>query len=254
MIESLKILETTKWGELHELTPNFLVHILHLDGVTAEQNKELIAFLFTLRIKGRQCIQIWAKELALNKPLYTSIFSAKRGEVHQLHGRKCTIVKVDRPTAQMFLATNHSSGAVNTSVYLGLFYADELVAIGAFSKPMRMSQDYDFKYFSGELVKFCSKQQLRVYGGLDKIIKHYVRNYPVNDVMTYADINFGDGEVYRKLGFQSVGYTPPIAFEFKNDSKVLVRNPLSDKPYFYNSGNEKFVRKITNGITHEPIV
>lgn len=244
MIESLKLRETTIWGELYELTPTFLVHILRCHGVTAEQNRALIDFLLALRAKGKQCIQIWDEELVLNKQLYTSIFLAKRGEVHQLHGRKCTVVKVDKPTAQMFLASNHSSGAVNTAIYFGLVYADELVAIGAFSKPMRMSEDYDYDYFSGELVKFCTKQQLRVYGGLDKIITHYVRNYPVNDVMTYADINFGDGEVYRKLGFQSVGYTLPIAFEFRNGEKIVVRNPLVDKPYFYNSGNEKFVRKV----------
>jgi hypothetical protein len=41
-----------------------------------------------------------------------------------------------------------------------------------------------------------------------------------------------------------MGYTTPIAFEFRNGEKVVVRNPLLEKPYFYNSGNEKFIRKV----------
>lgn len=252
MIESLPLLEKTKWGELRELTSNFLLHLLRVDGVTAAQNNELIQFLSSIRIGGTACIQIWEQDLITNQQLYSSIFSAKRGELQQVHGRKCVVSKIDRLTAQAFLSENHSNGGVKSSIYLGLLHADELLAIAAFSKPMKMSKDYTYDYFSGELVKFCTKQQYRVYGGLDKIIKHYVRNYPVNDVMTYADINFGDGEVYRKLGFNSVGYTPPLAFEFIDGEKAVVKNPFVDKPYFYNSGNEKFVRIVTNKIDHEP--
>ena len=244
MIDSLPLLKNTKWGELRELASNFWIHLLLVDGVTDAQNSELIRFLRSIRASGVSCIQIWEKDLVSNQQLYSSIFSAKRGELHQLHGRKCIVSKIDKPTAQAFLSENHSNGAVNSSIYFGLLHADELVAIAAFSKPMKMSKDYSYDYFSGELVKFCTKQQLRVYGGLDKLMKHYVQHFPVSDIMTYSDINFGDGEVYRKLGFECMGYTTPIAFEFRNGEKVVVRNPLLEKPYFYNSGNEKFIRKV----------
>lgn len=141
------------------------------------------------------------------------------GQANRIHGRKCKLKKITKPEAENFFKENHWLGATSSKVNIGAFYNDELVAACSFAAPKKFREGY----YSGELIRFANKNYTIVVGGLDKLIKWYVKNYPVNDVMTYVDKKWGSGEAFEQLGFNKKQSKTPFSYKY-----VFSTDNLSD--------------------------
>lgn len=73
-------------------------------------------------------------------------------------------------------------------------------------------RDQTPKYRSFELLRTCQKNGLVVVGGLSKLIRQFEEQFHPDDLMTYVDKDWSDGESYLKLGFEQVGELPPQQF------------------------------------------
>ena len=64
-----------------------------------------------------------------------------------------------------------------------------------------------------ELVRFCNKRETSVIGSFNKLLKHFVKNYDFDFLITYCDIRWSGinpkDTVYFKNNLQFVGFTPP---------------------------------------------
>lgn len=242
MINRYPLIEKTQWGRLLELSENLHVHVIESEGFTFSENQQLHSF-FTNYRKSNSChlIQIWEPEFLFNEELVVAMLEAKIGKFTQIHGRKCELVTLEADELREFIDTNHLQGLVKAKYGLGLKAEGILVAAASFSEPRKMTIEHEEPYLSGELIRFCNARGYRVYGGLDKLLKHYVRLFKVNDIMTYSDIDWSDGAVYEKLGFKKKETLEPMAFELIGRKRKRIHEPEPDGKYIWNSGSDKFI-------------
>lgn len=119
----------------------------------------------------------------------------------KIDARKCTITSISATAARTFCETNHIKGYSNSAVKLGCFFDNELVSVMTFSKN-RFNRDGSY-----EVVRFCSLLNTVVRGVGSKFIKHFIKEFGVSEISTYADLCYGDGKSYEKMGFTRIGKT-----------------------------------------------
>lgn len=173
---------------------------------------------------------------------------ALTGATKRIHGRACELKRIDAETARLFLQDFHTGGFANSYFKYGLFYKNELMAVGLFSK-CRSFQTADHQlYKSAELTRFACKTGIRIIGGMDKLISAFCKEFNVLHLMTYADKEWTDGKAYYTLGFQKVADTPPLHFLINRQTgqRVIWKNNIPfDKDAWIparNQGNIKLIR------------
>lgn len=119
----------------------------------------------------------------------------------KLDARKCSITNISTDVARVFCESNHIKGYSNSVVKLGCFFDGELVSVMTFSKN-RFRRDGSY-----EIVRFCSLLNTVVRGVGSKFIKHFIKEFGVSEILTYADLCYGDGKSYEKMGFTFTGKT-----------------------------------------------
>ncbi|MBD3638285.1 MAG: hypothetical protein HUJ25_13110 [Crocinitomicaceae bacterium] len=164
----------------------------------------------------------------------------------RIFARKTLVKMVKRAEAISFLNQHHLMGYGGGKTYLGLYYRDKLVALAVFSKVLYMKYE-DPPYHSVELERYCSISGITVVGGLDKLIKAYLKNTTVDDIVTYVDKEWSNGSSYLQLGFEVTAETEPLCFLVNSNSwtrtpvnKDFSSKELSDNEYLVsNKGNLK---------------
>lgn len=121
------------------------------------------------------------------------------GLSERLHARKCQVTRIDKTKAQQFLNKYHFHGASGSKYRLGLIHDDELVALATFSTPRLIESKK-----SAGLSRFCVKEFYSIPGGLDKLLKFYIRNFPCDNIFTFVDTDWSGGEGFKKVGFKEV--------------------------------------------------
>lgn len=144
----------------------------------------------------------------VNKPnIILSKIKSIYGINNRIFARKTLVKKIDKYTSDIFLEKNHIYGTTKCKHKLGLFYKNSLVAIATFSSQRSLSVGR-----SVELIRFCSKNGTTVVGGLDKLLKFYIREFKPNHIMTYIDLDWGNGESFLNIGFINTQTKTPIEF------------------------------------------
>lgn len=150
-----------------------------------------------------QLIHIW-EDWIKNKPhIVKSIILNKLGLINNtIYARKCNIKEIDSKTCNIFLDENHIQGRSNASIHLGLYYDDELVSVMTFSRP-RVNMGAKNHKQQWELVRFCSKTNMRVVGGASKLFKHFIKEYDPDSIVSFSMNDISNGNLYKQLGFKS---------------------------------------------------
>jgi hypothetical protein len=111
--------------------------------------------------------------------------------------QECEVREVDNKTANIFFEKNHLQGkSTNLRYNIGLFLNNELVSVMSFGCP-RMHKNKK----AIELLRFASVLHTTVVGGAEKLLKYFVETHKPKEIITYADLRWGNGELYEKLGF-----------------------------------------------------
>ena len=156
------------------------------------------------------------------KEIIKSVLVNKFGKSKtNLYARKCEIKLVDKFSKSKFLVDNHLQGKCGSSIDLGLYYENVLVSIMTFGKRRKNmgSSSKDDEY---ELIRFCTKLNISVIGGASKLLKHFIKNYKPNIIVTFANNRWSDGGLYEKIGFN-------FSHNSKPSYKYLVNNVLKDR-------------------------
>ncbi len=124
----------------------------------------------------------------------------KLGLSNRIHARKCSVQRVDKSTMDQFLQEHHINGVAGAKHKFGLFYLGELVSLASFATPRVINEQK-----SGALVRFCVKSKCSISGGLDKLLQHYIKTYPCDDIFTYVDLSWSTGNGFKRLGFRAEG-------------------------------------------------
>lgn len=128
--------------------------------------------------------------------------------------RKLTCSRVTWGQAKAFLDLHHMQGAgAPAKVCYGLFDGLELKAVSTWGKSRFDAQA------EWEMLRFSGAYSDRIAGGIGKMFKAFVREIDPISVVTYADLRWGSGEGYGKIGFTAQGETAPGYFWCKGVSR-----------------------------------
>ena len=161
---------------------------------------------------GVRLIQVWEDDWILRKSIVKEhiLQVLHLSQLPKVAARQTEVVEITNRDAFEFLNQYHIQGQAPGSVYLGLLFKSSLVAVAVFK---RRATDY-------ELVRYATSAN--VQGGHSKIISYVERNYTYNNLITFADLTFGAGDLYRKTGWDEDCVLPP-------DYKYLYRGQLHHK-------------------------
>lgn len=138
---------------------------------------------------------------------------------NRIYARKTCVKEVSSKDAMNFLDTNHIQGRVGGKIYLGLYNGAELVSLMTFgSLRKNLGQTSVENHY--ELLRFCNSLNTTVIGGASKLFKHFILNYNPQNVISYADRRWSEGELYYNLGFDFISKSRPNYFYSKSPFRV----------------------------------
>lgn len=182
----------------------------------------------------------------------------------QAFARNCEVRRIEKSEAQDFLNTNHSYGYATCRYHYGLFLKRQtghlvhmqdgsvtpgtLVAVATFSNARKWVKG-DKVIRSYEWTRFASLPGMRISGGMGKMLKAFIEDVNPDDIMSYADLEWSRGDVYRTLGFIEEGWKAPVMFAV--DPDTWKRTPVKaavngDNRFFRNFGSNKYRLKLTD--------
>ena len=171
-----------------------------------------------------------------------------------VYARNCTISKLDYKTKSAFINEYHFYGDSNQgTISYGLYYNDELVSVMSFGKLRGQNKLHNNKDHY-ELVRFVTKDNVRVTGGASKLFKKFISEYHPVYIICYSDNDFFTGETYNKLGFKLKSLGKSIDYQWVKGTKSLSRyecmtNKLLEKYPKYRNIN--IIGSIEDYIMHD---
>lgn len=207
----------------------------------------------------------------------------------QAYARNCEVRRIEKAEAQAFLNENHSYGYAACRYRYGLFLkrhtghiAEELrsldsarddrelrqdgngqigklIAVATFSNARRWIKDGK-EISSYEWTRYASLPEMRVSGGMGKLLKAFIKDVQPDDIMSYADLEWSEGTVYERLGFKREHLDKePVLFTV--DRRTWERRALrsldklgmtegssgmTEELFFRNFGSVKYRLKLTD--------
>ena len=154
-------------------------------------------------------IHLFSDEILLKTKITFNRLKNILGLIHyKIPGRKCIIKEIDSPTKNKFLEKYHIQGKDNSSIRLGAFYKSRLVAVMTFGA-YRISNGLQPTKDNFELVRFCSINNFLIHGIANKLLSYFENKYNYNELISYADRRWSNGNLYLKLNFILSHYSNP---------------------------------------------
>jgi hypothetical protein len=157
---------------------------------------------------GIKLIHVFEDEFVLHKDIVMNKIGHIIGidqNKPKIMARKCSLREINNREAEVFVNKYHIQGFVSSSVYLGAYYNNTLVAVMTFKKEGGDDNEW-------ELNRFCSDYNYVCQGIGGKLFKYFIKNYKPKRVKSFADRRWTLDEknnLYIKLGFLFDSYTKP---------------------------------------------
>lgn len=173
------------------------------------------------------------------------------GQAQRSYARQTVAARIDKETAMSFQDEHHLHASIPGKYRYGLFQEGELLSVAIFSGLRKMRHADNYR--SIELIHFCQKGQHLVIGGLTKLLTTMIRDFAPNDIMTYIDRDWSDGEKFKSAGFAIQEYKAPQLFIINREGyirtpikkKELIIRTLSESEYVVETlGSIKMVKRL----------
>ena len=102
-----------------------------------------------------------------------------------------------------------------------------LIAVATFSNARRWVKEGK-EIRSYEWTRYASLPDLRVSGGMGKMLKAFIKEVHPDDIMSYADLEWSEGKVYERLGFEAETRKEPVTFTI--DPQTWERTAIRRSP------------------------
>jgi hypothetical protein len=145
------------------------------------------------------------------------------GLSNKIYARK-TVIKQIKSVDEYrdFLNNNHIQGYVASKLAYGLYHQDQLVSLMSFDKKEgRLNMPNN----EWNLNRFCNLLNHNIVGGASKLLNHFIKENNPSRIISYADKDWSNGNLYDVLGFKLVS-------ESKPDYKYIVDDIRKSKQNF----------------------
>ena len=163
---------------------------------------------------------------------------------YKVYARKCEVYQIENGESKEFLESYHIQGNCSSSVKLGLYSENKLAAVMTFGK-CRFSKEYEY-----ELLRYCCLADYNVIGGAGKLLKAFERGWEPKSIVSYCDLRWGTGNLYKQLGFKYSHNSKPT-YQYFQDNKKKVRNRESRIKYQKHKLHKKLENFISSLSEHE---
>jgi len=155
---------------------------------------------------GIQIVHITDSQWNTKREIVCSLLKSKFGMSERLYARKCNIVELDSVKQKEFFNSTHLQGYVPAAFSFGLEYSGEIVSAISVSKSRIKPND------GHELVRFSTKLDTTVVGGLSKLLSHARKTLNIKKMTSYCDRDISNGKGYLTVGFTCDKVTEPGYF------------------------------------------
>lgn len=162
------------------------------------------------RYKFDECKKIGVKLITIPESQYTQhrgIVEAKilnlLGCSTRIYARQCAIAPLDAELRNFFFQQHHIDGDRPATETWALVKNGVTVMAISFGRP-GFNTNYDW-----EIIRMCSNSNATVIGGASRLIRHFKKMHPRDSIITYANLNWGEGKTYTRAGMRFTGYTNP---------------------------------------------
>ena len=157
--------------------------------------------------KGIQLIHIFEDEWLYKKDIVKSRLKNILGITSsKIYARKCNIRELNIKDCNTFLDNNHIQGTCKSKIKLGLYFNDELVSVMTFGNGRVIMGGKNNEW---ELLRFSNVLNVNVVGGASKLLKYFIKTYNPNEIISYADKRWSNGNMYERIGFEFVHDSKP---------------------------------------------
>ena len=156
----------------------------------------------------------------IKKEIWKSIINNKLGKSYKLFARKLKIIDLSnhKEFVKKFLNENHLQGTCGYLYAYGLCNEkNEVYSIMTFGKS-RFDKNIDY-----ELLRFCNLKNITITGGASKLLKHFERTIKPNSIVSYANRDWSQGNLYKALGFEYRHTSEPNYFYTNMNEKIIPR-------------------------------
>ena len=176
------------------------------------------------------------------KEIWKSILLNKCGFSHKVHARKLQVVNLNGYTdfVAVFLENNHLQGPCPASIKLGL----QDPKTGIVYSIMTFGKSRFDKNIEYELLRFCNLRYHNVRGAASKLLKAFERAYKPQSIVSYANRDWSQGNLYKAIGFEYSHTTEPNYFYVDSNFNIIKRQQAQKHKL-------KSFLEIRNGIFNE---
>ena len=157
---------------------------------------------------------VYKHDIVISKLIHC--LSINKDAFKKIPGRKCDINLITKNDAKDFLEKYHIQGFSPSSVYIGCFYENSLIAVMTFKKE---------KNNSWELNRFASDYNYICQGIGGKLLKYFIKAYNPKIIKSFADKRWTvnkDDNLYTKLGFSlEKSLAPNYKYHGVNESNYI---------------------------------
>lgn len=178
-----------------------------------ENDKQKLKLL-KCRDKGIKLINVYSDDWLYKTEQVKHRLESLFGKSKTVYARKCTIKEVQVKESSEFLDKYHLRGSCGSTFKYGLYLKDELLAVMTFG----INRFGDKKENTYELIRYASK--VNVVGGCGKLFQYFIRTHNPDEVVSFADLEYGYGDVYPKIGFTFDKLTDP-AYSYVHANKGI---------------------------------
>lgn len=163
---------------------------------------------------GIRLIHIYEDEIYNNLPVvFSRIKAIFKQTKYRLYGRNCIVKPISSKEKTKFLNKYHIQGDDKSSIKLGAFYKNRLVAVMTFG-----NRRFD-KKMGHELIRYATISSFNCVGVAGKLLKYFEKHYSPSSIVSYADKRWSDGNLYKKLGFTHIHDSPPNYFYINDGNR-----------------------------------
>jgi hypothetical protein len=162
---------------------------------------------------GIKLIQIFEHELMLHEDLIKQRLMHALGKTsNRIAARKLKVVALASKESKIFFQENHLQGSASAKIHYGLIdTAGTVYAVMSFAKSR-----YSKKLAEWEMIRFASLSGWSVIGGAQKLLSAFIKQHNPIGIVSYADLKWGPGNLYKKLNFSFKHYSSPNYWYFKD--------------------------------------
>ena len=156
----------------------------------------------------------------IKKEIWKSVINNKIGNSYKFFARKLKIIDLSnhKEFVKNFLNENHLQGSCGYKIAYGLCNEkNEVYSIMTFGKS-RFNKNIEY-----ELLRFCNLKNTSVIGGANKLLKHFERTHKPNSLISYANRDWSQGNLYETLGFEYSHTSKPNYFYIDMNEKIINR-------------------------------